>query len=367
MKILIGDIFGSSMKTLVNTVNCVGVMGKGVALEFKKRYPDMFREYEARCKDKEVRPGKPYLYNDLTGISILLFPTKDHWRSPSKLEYIVQGLDWFVNHYEELRIDSIAFPPLGCGNGGLKWEDVGPIMYQKLCSLPIDIEIFAPYGTKKEQLKTSFLAASDRISDQKKTGREIRISNPNWLVILEVIREVNQKKHTLHVGRVIFQKVCYLLTRGGIQTGLTFQRSWYGPYSKQVEEIILAFSNSNLMSEKQVTDSSMIEISVLPEFSFRRADYSAHELEIMKSCVDLVCRFKNTHQAEMITTVIYVYDEIEKVHADVTEQEVYDGVMEWKKWWKGKMDEEVKTTIRELAMIGQIHPRPSFLSDPIQF
>lgn len=157
MKILLGNIFDSKCSTLVNTVNCVGVMGKGIALEFKKRYPEMFREYQVLCKDGKVKPGQPYLYRDASGISILNFPTKDHWRFPSKFSYVCDGLDWFAKYYQELGITSIAFPALGCGNGGLKWEDVGPEMYRKLKDLPIEIEIYAPFGTSKEQLSLDFM------------------------------------------------------------------------------------------------------------------------------------------------------------------------------------------------------------------
>ena len=102
MKILIGNLFDSKAQTLVNTVNCVGVMGKGIALEFKKRYPLMFDEYSNKCKLKEVKPGTPYLYQDITGVSVLSFPTKDNWRSPSKLSYIVDGLDQTVHTMKEL-------------------------------------------------------------------------------------------------------------------------------------------------------------------------------------------------------------------------------------------------------------------------
>ena len=187
MKVLIGNMFDSSMKTLVNTVNCVGVMGKGVALEFKKRFPEMYKEYARLCDQKQVLPGKPYFYQDLCGTSILVFPTKDHWRSPSKLKYIVDGLDWFVQNYQNYNITSIAFPPLGCGNGGLTWDVVGPIMYEKLYSLPIDVEIYAPYGTKTEQLSKSFLSAERVISDFQLSGNTINGFNDRWLLILEVI------------------------------------------------------------------------------------------------------------------------------------------------------------------------------------
>lgn len=157
MVIKIGNIFESKAKTLVNTINCVGVMGKGVALEFKKRYPLMYKEYVRLCEEGKIKPGEPYYYTDLTGTSIINFPTKEHWRSPSKLSYIRAGLDWIVKNYEELRLTSIAIPALGCGCGGLKWEIVGPVVYEKLKDIPLDIELYAPYGTHPKYLTIEFL------------------------------------------------------------------------------------------------------------------------------------------------------------------------------------------------------------------
>ena len=124
IKVLTGDIFVSKAQTLVNAVNCVGVMDKGIALEFKNRYPNMFDDYKQRCAKGLVKPGVPCLYTDSLGTSILNFPTKDDWRSPSNITYIVRGLQWLAKNYETLGIRSIAFPALGCGNGGLLWEDV---------------------------------------------------------------------------------------------------------------------------------------------------------------------------------------------------------------------------------------------------
>ena len=146
LKVLIGDLFASPAQTLVNPVNCVGVMGKGLALEFKKRFPGMFDDYVARCARKQVRLGEPYLYRDQAGTMVVNFPTKGHWRSPSRLTDIERGLDYFVGHYERWGVRSIAFPPLGCGNGGLEWFDVGSVMYAKLRDLPITVEVYELYG-----------------------------------------------------------------------------------------------------------------------------------------------------------------------------------------------------------------------------
>lgn len=141
-----GDIFKSPAQVLVNTVNTVGVMGKGVALEFKKQYPDMFNAYERVCNEKLLDIGKLMLWKG-SDKWILLFPTKKHWRNPSKIEYIEEGLKKFEETYLEKGITSIAFPRLGCGNGGLNWSDVQPLMEKYLKRLPIPVFIYVDtYG-----------------------------------------------------------------------------------------------------------------------------------------------------------------------------------------------------------------------------
>ena len=130
VKVLIGDIFKSKAQTLVNTVNCVGIMGKGLALEFKKRFPDMFKDYESRCRKSDVQLGKPYLYKLLIPPWILLFPTKDHWRSVTNIKDIKEGLNYLETNYRNWGITSLAVPPLGCGLGQLDWKIVGRTLYR---------------------------------------------------------------------------------------------------------------------------------------------------------------------------------------------------------------------------------------------
>lgn len=156
-----GDILESRMQTITNTVNCVGgVMGKGLELEFKRHFPDMFRDYADRCRKSAVVPGKPYTYRDMLGVTILNFPTKHHWREASRLADIEDGLAYLADHYQEMGITSLAMEPLGCGNGGLSWDVVGPLIYRKLSALPIDVVMYAPFGTPIEQLTDEFLSSS---------------------------------------------------------------------------------------------------------------------------------------------------------------------------------------------------------------
>lgn len=140
--VLVGDIFESQAQTLVNTVNCVGIMGKGIALAFKNRFPAMFEEYQQRCKAGEVRLGEPYLYPSLMTPWILNFPTKAHWRSVSNIKDIIHGLDYLIAHYRDWGITSMAVPPLGCGQGQLEWRVVAPILHRYLDQLAIPVELY---------------------------------------------------------------------------------------------------------------------------------------------------------------------------------------------------------------------------------
>jgi O-acetyl-ADP-ribose deacetylase (regulator of RNase III) len=144
VRVMRGNMFGSSAQTLVNTVNCVGVMGKGVALRFKKMYPAMFRDYAARCRRKEVKLGEPYLFRLIYDRQIINFPTKDHWRQKSDIHEVERGLKYLVDHAKEWNIKSIVLPALGCTNGGLDWEQVRPLMIEYLSQLDIPVEIYEP-------------------------------------------------------------------------------------------------------------------------------------------------------------------------------------------------------------------------------
>jgi O-acetyl-ADP-ribose deacetylase (regulator of RNase III) len=140
-----GNIFDSKAHVIVNTVNCDGYMGKGLALAFKQRYPEMFSVYQQECKTGKLRIGRPILYQESIPW-ILNFPTKYHWRFPSKLEYLEKGLEFLVANYKKVGIKSIAFPKLGTQNGKLSWDEVGPLMAKYLSQLDIDVYIYITEG-----------------------------------------------------------------------------------------------------------------------------------------------------------------------------------------------------------------------------
>lgn len=170
-----GNILEAKTQVVVNTVNCKGVMGKGLALEFKKKYPEMYKEYKKACDEGKLRIGvllPPYKVSEQRWI--LNFPTKNDWRFKSKLEYIESGLVYFIEKYREWGIKSIAFPRLGCQLGGLSWKDVKPIMTHHLENLPdlkVSVYSYRPRERKKQKkgkLKRKKLASAKFPKSQQK-------------------------------------------------------------------------------------------------------------------------------------------------------------------------------------------------------
>ena len=162
-----GNIFFSNLQTITVTVNCVGVMGKGIALQAKHLVPDAFLYYKDLCDKDKMHMGVPVLYNkrsnslqttDKEYKKLLLFPTKQHWKMPGDIVSIEKGLQWLVDNYKKCGIKSLAIPALGCGNGGLKWRDVGPLLYKYLGKMNIPVQIFLPIqNIPKKYLTEKFL------------------------------------------------------------------------------------------------------------------------------------------------------------------------------------------------------------------
>lgn len=361
-KALIGDLFGSDAQTLVNTVNCVGIMGKGIALEFKKRFPAMFEDYARRCEQGRVRLGEPYLYEDDSGVKILNFPTKDHWRSSSRIGDIEQGLNHLADHQTQWGITSLAMPPLGCGNGGLEWSEVGPLIYRKLHALPMDVEVYAPYGTPGSELKTEFLAAPAQRSLEGK-GRRMEKMPPGWAVLVEVLKQLEDQPYAPPVGRTIFQKICYVVTELGVPTGFQFGKGSYGPFSADVKPALHDFANRNWVQEKPF--GRMVALHVGEQFVRDRSRFADEIERYAKSIaktVDLFSRIKDTEQAEEVLTVLYASRQLKKgdKNADVEEQQIYDYILDWKKTWSAPGKKQaVADAIRNLALLGWIRVRPS--------
>ena len=134
-------------EVIANPINCVGVMGGGLALAFKKKYPEHFETYKKMCQNGEIKVGELYVVDGDEKHKVLLFPTKIHWKNPSLMEYVESGLEYLVKNYDKMGIKSIAIPALGCGLGGMKWEDVKEKIISILSEIDdkVEIEIYEPF------------------------------------------------------------------------------------------------------------------------------------------------------------------------------------------------------------------------------
>jgi O-acetyl-ADP-ribose deacetylase (regulator of RNase III) len=355
VKVLIGDLFESTAQTLVNTVNCVGVMGKGVALEFKKRFPEMFEDYEQRCKRKEVRLGKPYLFKRVQAPWILNFPTKGHWRAVTNLRDIITGLDYLLAHYKPWGIQSLAVPPLGCGNGQLEWRVVGPTLYRFFTEMDIPVEIYAPYGTPHAELQPSFLGAHGLEGDLTVWMPKPKFIKPEWVAIVDVLDRIESQPYHWPVGRTMFQKIAYVVTEEGLDTGLDYRRGSYGPYAPEVKPLLGRLMNDGLIEEEQLGE-KMLRVRPGSTFVDAKTAYR-HQLEafepILQKTTDLFLRIQDTHQAELMATVLFAARQLfRQRQGKPSEIDVLNAVMQWKARRRPPLEtEEVAHTVRNLAAL----------------
>lgn len=349
----IGDMFDSQAQTLVNTVNCVGVMGKGIALGFKNRFPEMYKDYVARCDAGEVRLGQPYLYRMLLTPWILNFPTKDHWRSVAKLSDIEQGLQHLKANYRDWGITSLAIPPLGCGEGRLEWRIVGPTLYRYLNDLDVPVELFAPFGTPQIQLDPEFLAQSPEVVNRGPT--ESRIP-PAWIAVVEALARIEKEPYHWPIGRTTFQKLAYFATNAGLPTELSFSQGSFGPYSPDLKGRITQLVNNGLIREDRSGNMFLITTGTTSDDA--RAAYQeeiAKYESIISKIADLFLRM-STRQAEAAASVHFAARVLfANTKTKPSEQDVLDYVMDWKRRRKPPLiEEDVAVAIRNLAVLGWI-------------
>ena len=362
IKVLIGDIFESSSQTLVNTVNTVGVMGKGIALGFRKRFPEMYVDYVHRCERHEVQLGKPYLYRRMTPPQIINFPTKEHWRSASKLTDIVRGLQYLRAHISEWNISSMAIPPLGCGEGQLEWRVVGPTLYRHLRDLEIPVELYAPFGTAHSELQPEFLDRSDeRTSTHTATQNAPFRIEPGWVALVAILEQVGRERYHFPIGRIGFQKLAYFATEMGIPTGLSYRRGSYGPYAPEITKMRARLINNGLIVEQKL--GKMLETTVGPTFADAKIGYESF-LEQWRTqierVVDLAVRM-DTDDAEIAATVHFAARQLlDKSGTTPTERQVLGYVMQWKAKRRPPLNEaDVALAIRRLNVLGWINASES--------
>ena len=259
IKIQTGDILQSKSQTLVNTVNCVGIMGKGLALKFKKTFPGMYKDYVKQCNKGKMKLGEPYLFRQLDSPWVLNFPTKDHWRSASNIDEIMNGLDFLEKHYREWGITSIAFPALGCQNGGLDWRVVMPLLYKRLNMFEISVELYAPRGVTAEELLgiINKNLIEINVTDLGNISEKIK---PEWLSLVEILSIIEKNDPHHPVGRIGLEQIAYFAQSQGLPLGLKYRHRDTGINAAAMKKITARLINNGLILEEKLGRTSTIRV-----------------------------------------------------------------------------------------------------------
>lgn len=221
-----GNLLLADAEALVNTVNCVGVMGKGIALQFKQAFPANYKEYEKACKSELVKPGKMFIHmigNLFERKYIINFPTKRHWKGKSRLEDIQTGLVDLISQIKELNIKSIAIPPLGCGNGGLDWNVVKPMIEKAFLELKdVEVYVYAPNGSPEVELMP--------VNTERPHLTKARA------LLISLMQEYLVPGYRL--SKLEIQKLAYFLQVVGEPLRLNFVKGLCGPYAENLNHVL---------------------------------------------------------------------------------------------------------------------------------
>ncbi len=326
-----GDMMQSDAVALVNTVNTVGVMGKGIALQFKEAFKYNNKVYLDACKNKTLIPGKLVAVWDENLQSgrkfIINFPTKVHWRQPSKYEYIDKGLDALRTLIITENIQSIAIPPLGCGNGGLEWAKVKAMIEDKLSGLDLDIQVFEP----NEAIK-AVLQAQDQKRDIQLTA-----SRAALLYALFALESLGEYSSLFTAN-----KLAYFLQRKGQNLKLDFQPHHYGPYAIGVEKVLYHLNGVYLkgMEQGQAKPFESIKLNYskwneVNEYVNKKMDYQ--EKERLKSLFQFLAGYTSELSLEIISTVDFIIKDDE----NMTLEQVQDAISSWSNRKNRLFDREV--------------------------
>jgi len=288
-----GNILTDDAEALVNTVNCVGVMGKGIALQFKKDFPENFKAYEAACRRKEVQPGRMFVFNTGQMINpryIINFPTKRHWRGKSRYEDIESGLKALVREVEKREIRSIAIPPLGSGLGGLQWPRVKEMIAAAFEEIPdVQGKLYEPANTPDAR------------------HMPVGTARPGMTVaralLLKLMKHYSRFAYRLTLLEI--QKLAYFLQESGMDLKLRYVKHLYGPYAHNLNKVLEILEGHHIQGYGD-TQKPDVEITLLPDAE-KTADDFLNQNPVaaghLDRVADLVDGFETPYGMELLASV----------------------------------------------------------------
>ena len=291
-----GNLLEADVEALVNTVNCVGFMGRGIALQFKRAFPANFKAYERACRVGQVVPGRMFVHENEGVVNpryIINFPTKRHWRGKSRLEDIRRGLHTLVKEIERLNIRSIAVPPLGCGLGGLDWNVVRPLMEKTFEALPqVKVMLFEPTGAPNAR------------------EMPVRAERAKMTAARALVIQLMDRYKALDYARTLLEvhKLAYFLQEAGEQLRLDYRPAMYGPYADNLNKVLEIMEGHFIRGcgDSQKPDA---EIELLPGAVDLSTSYLADKPESLAR-LDRVAKtiegFETPYGMELLATVHWV-------------------------------------------------------------
>jgi len=302
----VGNILESDAEALVNTVNTVGVMGKGIALQFKKSFPENYKKYKQAVEQEEVQLGKMFVTepNALMGPKYIInFPTKGHWRYPSKLKWIKDGLRDLKEVIQEKGIKSVAVPPLGCGQGGLEWEDVKREIETELSDLDAKIVAYQPSEKVKEILK----------KQEPKKEANLTPVRAMLLYLLFHYRSAGE-----FASEFAAEKLSYFLQRlGENQLKLNFKKGYYGPYSGKVRHVLYAINGTYLFGyegkDLKPFEPFQLNTEKFDEIKSYINELGQAEKNRLEEVLELISGFETPFALELLSTVDFIQQDQKEI------------------------------------------------------
>jgi O-acetyl-ADP-ribose deacetylase (regulator of RNase III) len=332
----IGDILQENTEAIINTVNCVGVMGRGIALQFKNRFPGNFKAYYFACKNNEVRPGHMFVHkiNEFSNPKFIInFPTKRHWRDKSKIEDIESGLQSLVCLINQLNIQSIAIPPLGCGLGGLDWQQVKPKIEAALQSInkTVDIVIYEPN-------ETPVTMATPYPTEKMTAGRAALIGLMN--IYLKGLLDP-------FITLIEVHKLMYFMQEAGENLNLKFKKAPYGPYAENLRHVLQKIEGHFIHGYADGGDNPSKQLTLLPGAQDNAIKFLENHTETQtrfQQVSNLIKGFESPFGLELLSTVHWIIKK-EGVHSI---DDIIEYTYKWNNHKKQFTERQIKIAVNTL-------------------
>lgn len=333
-----GDILTSNAQALVNTVNTVGVMGKGIALQFKRAFPYNFRVYQEACRNKELKVGSMLVTTDSNlacGKKIIInFPTKADWRKSSEYAYITSGLSALKDVIRKHNIRSIAIPPLGAGNGGLEWNKVKTLIEQYLDGIDAEIYVYEPCRHIAESLKKE----------------RVKLTDARALLLFGLYDSV---RNGSYVSEFSSEKICYFMQRLGAEKyfRLDYSPLFYGPYSGKVRHLLSTLNGSYIMGYSDMNKKPFEPLTLVADGYHEVESYITQRPELLKIAHDTT-RFLNGFYSDFALELLSSVDMIMQTYNSDDTELVADRLRNWSDRKRSLFDKQsyIDVAIKHLEM-----------------